>query len=114
MSPKSVLQTVQLRRQNGCKFKKVTNSERSEGPAFSCTGKKQVLRFAQDDNLDLGVGRSRTLPQRADLKIANTAPCASAITDMRPTPSIVIGGRKRLAPIPLAFAAVASTSSTIK
>jgi len=30
--------------------------------------------------------------QRADLKIENTAPCGSAITDMRPTPSMVIGG----------------------
>ncbi len=32
-------------------------------------------------------------PYRADLKIANTAPCGSAMIDMRPTPSTVIGGK---------------------
>ena len=51
---------------------------------------------------------------RADLKIANTAPCGSAITDVRPTPSIVIGARYNFAPISLALFAVASTSSTWK
>ncbi|MGB8011081.1 MAG: hypothetical protein WCF68_05675, partial [Terriglobales bacterium] len=30
-----------------------------EGPAFSCTGKKQVLRFAQDDNTGVYVATSR-------------------------------------------------------
>src|ERR1022692_3429521 len=42
----------------------------------------------------------------ADLKIENTAPCGSAITDIRPTPSILIGGRCSLAPFSLALFAV--------
>jgi hypothetical protein len=60
---------------------------------------------------DLG---KREFYSRADLKIANTAPCGSATTDMRPTPSMVVGGRQRLAPIFFAFEAAASTSSTWK
>src|SRR5262249_58280736 len=35
-------------------------------------------------------------------KRANTAPCGSAITAMRPTPSIVIGARWKLAPFSFA------------
>src|SRR5580700_8391603 len=58
-------------------------------------------------------GFSRFYP-RDDLKIENAAPCGSAITDMRPTPSMVIGGRCSFAPISLALFAVASTSSTWK
>jgi hypothetical protein len=42
-----MLQAKQLRRQNNRKFKKVTNSERSEGPAVRRTVEKQALRLAQ-------------------------------------------------------------------
>jgi len=77
--------------------------------------KQQVLRFAVEDEssklLSITVG---TPDYRADLKIANTAPCGSAITARRPTPSIVIGARHSLAPSPFALDAQESTSSTWK
>jgi hypothetical protein len=46
------------------------------------------------------------------LKIADTAPCGSAITAILPTPSTLIGGTKNVAPSSLALAAEASTSAT--
>ena len=65
-----------------------------------------------DPSLRSACSNSGKSTQRADLKIENTAPCGSAITDMRPTPAMLTGGRCNFAPISLALLAVASTSST--
>ena len=56
---------------------------------ISCTASAPTIKLT----ISSGVVCAATTPQlRGDsLKIADTAPCGSAITAMRPTPSMLIG-----------------------
>ena len=50
----------------------------------------------------------------SDRKIANTAPCGSAITLILPTPAMLIGGKISRPPLASTLPATASQSSTEK
>ena len=84
----------------------------SEQPVVECAGQESRSFASFRMTVVARTSQSWIANYLADLKIAKTAPCGSAMTDMRPTPSTVIGGTKNFAPISLALLAVASTSST--